>query len=188
MVQLAGRSVKPSDILALRNNIKSNNRYKSAAYPEPGSINDSTSGINIVQQQHSTHQASTTNVALSAIGVIANDSPTAIHAQTTNNSQSNNNKLVSTTTAINIMKNNSNNSVNSAASSPLTVANMDANIAAMTQPPTPPPHHSNSSNIVSTNNSTNKTVINQSSSASRKKNRRIGRHESRYTSGNILFI
>lgn len=53
----------------------------------------------------------------------------------------------------------------------------------------PPPSGlaKNSSNIVSVNNSTNITVNNQSSSAPRKKNSRIGRHESRYTSGNLAY-
>lgn len=59
---------------------------------------------------------------------------------------------------------------------------------APTNQPPPSSHQSNqSSNIVSSNNSTNKPVINQSS-ASRKKNRRIGRHESRYTSGNNFHL
>lgn len=55
-----------------------------------------------------------------------------------------------------------------------------------TAPTSGSPLHQASSNV-SSNNCTNKQISNQSS-ASRKKNRRIGRHESRYTSGNKLYL
>lgn len=152
--------------MAVRNHSNINNRYKSAAYPEPtNSISDGCI-ISSGQQQHPT--------------------PTPLPPS---------GHQVAAPVAKNSINSNSNASSN-VATQPMPIVNaIDATTHATSQlqlqqqmPATiiqpPASHQSNqSSNIVSNNNSTNKQVINQSS-ASRKKNRRIGRHESRYTSGN----
>lgn len=153
--------------MAVRNHSNINNRYKSAAYPEPtNSISDGCI-ISSGQQQHPTPTPTL---------------PPSGHQ-------------VAAPVAKNSINSNSNASSN-VATQPMPIVNaIDAATHATSQlqlqqqmpaPTIQPPasHQSNqSSNIVSNNNSTNKQVINQSS-ASRKKNRRIGRHESRYTSGN----
>lgn len=179
---VAGRNIKPSDILAIRNNSNINNRYTSAGYPEPtNSIIDgciiasaplSTGGQQLaapVIKMPSSNVASPPMPIATAVPVffdIASKKYAAISAKNTA-ATDDGNRVIDTSKELDIQQQTS---------------------APPTQPPTS--HQSNqSSNIVSSNNSTNKQVINQSS-ASRKKNRRIGRHESRYTSGNnfnLLF-
>lgn len=153
--------------MALRDNSNINNRYKSAAYPEPThSISDGCIISTGHQQPH--HPLPPT----SGHQVIAPVTKNSI------NSNVNASNVVASPLPMPIVK-------------PIDAATHATSQLQLKQLQTPAPtnqppasHQSNqSSNIVSNNNSTNKQVINQSS-ASRKKNRRIGRHESRYTSGN----
>lgn len=184
---VAGHNIKPSDILqAVRNsNSNQNNRYKSAnAYPEPATHGPVSSGGQ-QQQQHpfplptpspGGHQVAVTAAAAAATAAIAL-SKNSINAAGSGGGSSGG----------------AGNNVAPSPSIPIAMSPVDAATYVTSQLQLQPPQQTSavpanqsplSSNIVSSsNNSTNKQVINQSS-ASRKKNRRIGRHESRYTSGN----
>lgn len=148
----------------MRNTSNINNRYQSAAYSEPtNSVGDGciiASGHQLSQQPPSGHRM------------------VAMQTAEISNSQNVNASNIAASPPIPIILN-----PVDAATQATSQLQLQQQLPA-TPPAQPPSHQSNqSSNIVSSNNSTNKQVINQSS-ASRKKNRRIGRHESRYTSGN----
>lgn len=164
-INVAGHYIKPSDILALRNNSNINNRYKSAAYPEPThSISDGCIISTGHQQQ---------------LPPLPPPSGHQLAAAVSKNS-------INTTVNASSMVASPLNPVDAATHATSQLQLQQLQTPAPTNQP-PASHQSNqSSNIVSSNNSTNNQVISQSS-ASRKKNRRIGRHESRYTSGNNYF-
>lgn len=188
-MQIAGRQIKPSDILALRNNFKGCNPYISAAYPEPPTS---------VLPVSSTAQAISHTITTAP--KIADGNQSLIAANHSNKSNSIKHQssapinivgnAASTTSGHMAIKATSAN--NSVASSPLAaVTAMSPNTANINIPSSVVVDVQSSilspSNISHSNNSTNQSNNNQSSLA-RKKNRRIGRHESRYTSGNFLFV
>ena len=153
-----GRAIKPSDILALRNNFKGCNPYKSPAYPEPsiqGALTPPQAQIQIPgdaddhNNMNNYHNINQINNHLN--NKINNSQQPQQHLHHEQQQQ-----LQLSTTNI--------------ATAPLNAsASVDINSAG---------------NITNSNSNTNST---NNQSSARRKNRRIGRHESRYTSGKFIF-